>query len=316
MRRSRFACRAIALGLAAVGLTPAGALAAPCQPRPDRPTAEVWVEDRSSLQDEAMPLAQRRAPLPLLHAFRVSIVGVDDVNIQAPAGVPFSRDGHDLIVAPKVAGPLVLPATWTEPLGNGRCEDSSNITLQIAPLTERPRVRFTKFSAIDRPQLEFIVRIARGPLGDAGPIAIRARVGTRASAPRGKRKALFTLPLGLPALGAKKPLSGRLAFKRAKLRGFGIVGQSAFDETNFDQIPVPSGGGTGAQVTLDFDGTGRKVRSQFGSFYRRGVLARRGLVLEVVQRGRVLGRLSTGILCVNPGNTVPRCRTPGYRTTG
>jgi hypothetical protein len=310
-RRSQTAKWALAAALvvgACGSATPARA--APCPPDPDRGPPTVFLKDRSANGDET-PLADFKGPLPLLHIFEVSLVGsVENVSLQPPGGVPFRRDGtRTLIVAPTVAGPLAIAATWTEQRGNVTCEGSTTITLPIAPLTQRPRVRFTKFNATDRPLLEFTVRIARGQLAEVGLLTIRVKVGTRSFAPRGRVPALFTLPLAPLALDARPPRSGFLARRSARVRGFAIQGLSAFDEDNFEQIPVPLGG-TGAQVKLSFDGTGRTV----GGRYRRGVLARRGLVVEVVQGGRVLGRLSTGILCINPGNTVPRCRTPGYRT--
>jgi hypothetical protein len=284
-------------------------LAAPCPPGPNRASLEPWISDRS-VGSESTPLRDVRGPFPVLHVFAVSLVGeIDNTNLTPPAGVPFRRDGQTLIVAPKTAGPLPLAATWTEREGNGTCEGSTTVTLPIAPLTEKPRVRFTRFNATDRPLVEFTVRIARSQLATVGPLTIRVKVGTRSRAPGGRVPALFTLPVAPLELGAREPRSGLLARRSARVGGFFIRGLSAFDADNFEQIPVPSGG-TGAQVKLAFDGTGRTV----GGRYRRGVLARRGLVVEVVQGGRVLGRLSTGILCVNPGNTVPRCRLPGYRT--
>jgi hypothetical protein len=90
---------------------------------------------------------------------------------------------------------------------------------------------------------------------------------------------------------------------------------SAFEPGNAYQVPVPSGG-SGARITFVFDGTGRKLHNRFGTFYRTGVLARRGLDIEIVQDGRLLGRMGSGILCVSPRNTgFPHCRLPGYRTS-
>jgi hypothetical protein len=89
---------------------------------------------------------------------------------------------------------------------------------------------------------------------------------------------------------------------------------SAFDPSNNEQIPVPAGG-TGAQATFFFDGTGPTVPSRLGPVYRDGVLSRRGLVVEVLQGGHLLGRLSTGILCEHPPNGGVYCRLPGYRSS-
>jgi hypothetical protein len=301
---------------------PQAAQADPCPPGgPDRPTYTVFVKDASDIQDEDGPLEERRKPLPLLHTFNVSMgfhemsgTQASPADIQAPAGVPSRHDLHTLVFAPQSAGAITLTATWTETGIHPTCTGSATIPLQIAALSEPPRVKFVRFNASDRPLIGLTMRVARGALGDARPLVIRVKVGRRASAPSGRPGTLFTLPFGLPSFGTKPPRSGRLALRTAKRSGIAIKAQSVFDEQNFDQVPVPTGG-TGAEVTLSFDGTGRKVRNQFGSFYRRGVLSRRGLVLEAVQGGKVLARLRTGILCVNPGNTVPRCRFPGYKTT-
>ena len=222
--------------------------------------------------------------------------------------MPFRRDGQTLDHLPEGS----LARCRSPPRGpNARerhGEGSTTVTLSIAPLTEKPRVRFSRFNASDRPLVEFTVRVARGQLsGNGGPdhdsregrdtVSLRPVVST----------ALFTLPIA----GARRPgLPERPAgHARHESAEFSSAVSSAFDPDNFaEQIPVPAGG-TGGEVKLSFDGTGRTVNGR-----RRGVLARRGLVVEVVQGGRVLGRLSTGILCVNPGNTVPRCRLPGYRT--
>jgi hypothetical protein len=322
MRIRKSTLQAFLVGLIAVLAAPAAAHAAPCPPGgPDRPGYTVYVKDANDLRDDATPIEERNKPLPLLHTFEVSMsfqqIGATtagDVDIEAPAGVPSRHDGQTLEFAPQAAGQIVLTATWTETGVNPTCTGSATIPLQIAALSERPRVKFLRFSASDRPLIELTMRVARGALGDARPLVIRAKVGRRASAPSGTPGTLFTLPFGLPSFGTKPPRSGRLALRTAKRSGIAIRAQSVFDEQNFDQVPVPTGG-TGAQVTLSFDGTGRKVRNQFGSFYRRGVLSRRGLVLEAVQGGKVLARLRTGILCVNPGNSVPRCRFPGYKAT-
>ena len=322
MRTRKSAPHAFLVVLVAVLAAPAAAFAAPCPPGgPDRPGYTVYVKDANDLQDDSTPIEERRKPLPLLHTFEVSMgfqqIGATDVSgidIEAPAGVPSRHDGQTLEFAPPSPGQIVLTATWTETGVHPTCTGSTTIPLQIAALTERPRVKFIKFSASDRPLIQLTMRVAREALGDARPLVIRVKVGRRSSAPSGTPGTLFTLPFGLPSFGPKPPRSGRLALRTAKRSGIAIRAQSVFDEQNFDQVPVPTGG-TGAEVTLSFDGTGRKVRNQFGSFYRRGVLSRRGLVLEAVQGGKVLARLRTGILCVNPNGSVPRCRFPGYKAT-
>jgi hypothetical protein len=302
---------------------PASALAAPCPDDPERPADTWYVQDDTTHGDEWTG-DQIARPLPLLHAYRVSLnpgvsrssTDVNDLMLTPPDGVPLTRDGHTVIVAPKSAGPLVITATWTEHSGfDPDCSRSASITLDIRALTERPVVRVKKFIATDRPLVILTVTVTRSPFGVAEPVTLRAKVGRKASAPSGTPKSLFSLPFGMPAFGTKAPSSGLLARRSAKLSGVKVSALSAFDPENVEQIPVPSGGTT-AQATFFFDGTGRKVRNRFGSFYRTGVLARRGLLVDVVQGGTVLGTMRTGILCVNPRSGGPRCRLPGYRTSG
>jgi hypothetical protein len=267
------------------------ALAAPCPP--DRQPS-VFVKDVIS-SDEVL-LETLRSSLPPLRTLDVALTGdIDNVNLQPPAGSTFRRDGtRALRIVPKAAGPLAIAATWTAPEGNGTCEGAMTITLPIGSLDRKPRVRFKRFNAIDRPLVEFTVLVDRGPFADGSPVTVRARVGTRAAPPGGRPPALFTLGLAPPeVLSGDPPRSGYLSRRSARRLGFVIRGLSAFDADNSEQVDVPLRG-TAAQIKFGLDG------SRF---------ARRGLVLEIVQRGRVLGRLSTGILCSRA-----RCRLPGYRT--
>jgi hypothetical protein len=302
---------------------PEMAAAAPCPADPNR-SPDVWfVRDQTTHQD--LTDAQIARPLPLLHAYEVSLdpgmssgaASINDLLLTPPAGVAFKRDGHSVILAPDTAGPLTTTASWTESNGvDPDCTRTSSLTLTIAALTQRPQVHITKHVYSDRPMVSFTVRVARSAFGMAAAIAIRAKVTRHASPPSGPARALFTLPLGLPPFGAQAPSSGLLAHRSVRVTGIGVSGVSAFDPLNTEQIPVPTGG-TGAQVTLTFDGTGRKLHNRFGSFYRNGVLSRRGLAVQVVQDGTVIGQLRTGIICVNvPNHGAPRCHLPGYTTTG
>jgi hypothetical protein len=315
--------RRIAVVLASVGAlaTPTLAHAASCPVDPNRAPDTWFVRDQTTHQD--LTDAQIAQPIPLLHAYEVSLnpgtssgyTQNNDVLLSPPAGVPLTRDGQSVIVAPKAAGPLPISASWTESTGNDpACSRTSALTLNVAPLTQRPQVRITKFVASGEPFVSFTVRVSRSAFGVADPIALRAKAGRRASAPRGRPHTLFTLPLGLPQFGSKPPRSGLLARHSAKLAGIRVSALSAFDEQNPEQINVPTGG-TGAQVTFSFDGTGRKVHNRFGSFYRIGVLSRRGLLVQVVQDGHVLGQLRTGIKCVAFRTGGVRCLLPGYKVT-
>ena len=301
---------------------PMSAHAAACADDPERPADSWYVQDETTHGDEWTG-DQIARPLPLLHGYRVSLnpglsrssTDVNDLVLTPPDGVPFTRDGHAVIVAPQAAGPLVITATWTEHSGfDPDCSRSATVTLDIRALTERPTVRVTKFVATDRPLVSFTVTVTRSPFGVADPIVLRAKVGRKASAPSGRPKPLFSLPFGLPPFGSKAPSSGLFARRSASLGGVKVSARSAFDPQNVEQVPVPEGG-TAAQATLVFDGTGRKVRNRFGSFYRNGVLSRRGLVVDVLQGESILGSMRTGILCVNPRGGGPRCRLRGYRTS-
>jgi hypothetical protein len=302
--------------------TPALAHAAACSSDPNRSPDTWFVRDEVTHQD--LTDAQIAQPLPLLHSYEVSLnpgassgySSNNDLLLNAPAGVPISRDGHSLIVAPTAAGPLPISASWTETNGvDPACSRASVLNLNVGALSQTPAVRVSKFVASDRPFVSFTVTVSRGAFGIADPISLKARATKRASAPRRGARTLFTLPLGLPAFGSKPPRSGLSAHHRKKLAGITVAAFSAVDPDNFEQIPVPAGGSS-AQATFSFDGTGRKVRNKFGSFYRNGVLSRRGLLMQVVQDGKLIGQLRTGIKCVNvPNHGAPHCRLPGYKVT-
>ncbi len=317
MRRG---CLLAVLGAALGG--PAGAHAAVCPQDPQRP-ADTWYVTDATTHQELTP-AQIAGALAPLHSYRVSLspgssssgsVQVSELVLTPPAGAAFTREGHAVIVSAQSPGPLTISGSWSERDGvDPDCTRSATLTLNIAALSERPNLRFTRHIYSDRPLVDFTITVARGPLGVPDPVVVRAKVGGKASPPTGQHAVLFTLPLGLPPSGPAPPASGLLARRSAKLGGVRASGLSAF-ESNAYQVPVPAGG-SGARITFAFDGTGRKVRNRFGSFYRQGVLARRGLDVEILQDGDLLGRLSTGILCVAPRNTgFPRCRLPGYRTS-
>jgi hypothetical protein len=254
----------------------------------------VYVED--VIESEELRLDSLRSPLPQLRAVDVTLSGgVDNVNLTPPAGLTFRRlSSRTLRIVPKAAGPLPIAATWTLTEAGETCEGAMTITLPIGALDRRPRVRFRRFNAIDRPLVEFTVLVDRGPFADGAPLTIRARAGTRAAPPSGRPPVLFTLGLAPPVvLTGDPPRSGYVSRRSARRLGFVIRGLSAFDEENSEQLDVPALG-TAAELKFGLNGA---------------LLARRGLVVEIVQRGRVLGRLATGILCGRM-----RCQLPGYRT--
>jgi hypothetical protein len=309
---------------AATLFLPAAAQASSCPQDPQRSSDTWYVTDETT--HEELTSEQLARPLPALHSYSVSltpgspsasIVEVTELLLTPPAGVPFTREGHSVITTPQTAGALVVSAAWTEHGGVGPdCTRAATLTLNIAPFTASPAVRFKRRVYSDRPLVDFTIAVTRDQLGNPDPIVVRAKVSGLASAPTGQLSVLFTLPLGLPPFGTTPPKSGLLAHRAGKLDGVQATALSAFDSDNVEQIAVPPGG-TGARIDFSFDGTGRKLHNnRIGAFYREGVLARRGLAVELTQDGKLLGRLSTGIICASHhAQGPPRCQLPGYRAS-
>jgi hypothetical protein len=277
---------AVAAGAGLLMLLPAAATGAgSCQPGPRHPPLRATFEDLSLTKVLAGP--------PTVYAgHRVGIDGQfpeagmqgydgvipGSVTITAPGALTTKNNGgHQIAVIPQAPGTIPVTFTWTETLDPTAsnpvpsCDGSATVDMSV--IESKPAtIKLRTLKAAGKPQLDLRLALGFARNGDASPITMRARAVGGTTPPRSGLKRIATLTIDAVSKGLRRRIGPRVELSYS----------------------ASASGGT-AHIRW----TGKRTTSTHGA-----------LSADLVQRGKVVARLRTGISCSRKS-----CRTVRLRLT-
>ena len=267
---------ALALG-GGTGAAAAGPL--PCAPEATARPAIAQIENELDYTGTQRAVATH--PLTVSLEFAAAANGsrpqIGQLQASGPAGVRVSLkdegNNNELLVIASAAGAVPLSLRWVQ--GNNQCSATGQVTLQVlAPTT--PLVSFKKsFEGGGGVAWRgnFVGAFRRGRGGDASPVRLivrSSRPGTLRPPARGRVLLDTLVPMGPPASGALEDfgdIERRSATTTLALRG------SHGDYRLF----------AGPRLPAQLQGRGYRLKVAFA--------------VELLQSGRRIGAMSTGLSC-------------------